>query len=407
MNISALLGSIAKRKMAFRRGVAIFVVSILSIAAATVMMVRGAGAIIDVHGLTGKVFFIREDLSGDDPQTRGRRFILVMNSNGSDSRVILTEFDRVSSLVWYPKLDSLGVSTTSTKTLLDRNPPPDAINGMYTVEINGQSAENVSISSVKHSIPDDFPTHFYDPMWENKNGQNTLIPDSKAYMTRATFSPDGKWIAGIATHVISATQGFTLKMCVVAVDGMTPEKCALSIQPHEALSPVWSPDGTKIVFNGCLKENASSGCNLTELFVADADMKGVSQLTDINGPKISQNDRLGIVKPGTKMDFWHKSSEPEWSPDGGWIAFASYGGIYRVHPDGTGLQLIIPNGSFPAWSPDGTMLMYVVKTGHQFGLSGPSDRIFVAHADGSDQTEVPLDSKGPGRYTYSDLNWAN
>jgi Tol biopolymer transport system component len=404
MNFATLFKSIAKRAVAFRRGVAILAVSILCIVTATVATVRGAGTTLDVHGLTGKVFLIRYTWSGDDPQTRGRRFILVMNANGSDSRVILNEFDRVSSLEWYPRLNSLGVSTTSTKTLLDRNPPPDAINGMYTVEINGQSAENVSISSVKHSIPDDFPTHFYDPMWENKNGQNTLIPNSKAYMTRATFSPDGKWIAGIASSIISATRGFNLRMCVAGVDSRTQEKCALSIQPHETSSPVWSPDGTKIVFSGCLKENAFPECNLTELFVVNADMKGAFQLTDISGPKIE--DKLGIVQPGMKMDVWHKSSNPRWSPDGSWIAFMSYGGIYRVHPDGTGLRLIIPNGSFPVWSPDGTTLMYVLRTGHQFDPSGPSDRIFVAHADGSGQTEVPLDNVGPGRYTYTDLNWA-
>jgi Tol biopolymer transport system component len=178
----------------------------------------------------------------------------------------------------------------------------------------------------------------------------------------------------------------------------------LSVTPHEALSPVWSPNGTKIVFSGCLKENAFPECNLTELFIADADMKGVIQLTNISGPKI--DDKVGIVEPGMKMDVWHKSSHPVWSPDGGWIAFMSYGGIYRVHPDGKALQLIIPNGSFPTWSPDGTMLMYVLRAGHQFDPSGPSDRIFVAHADGSDQTEIPLDYQSPGRYTYSDLNWA-
>jgi Tol biopolymer transport system component len=142
-----------------------------------------------------------------------------------------------------------------------------------------------------------------------------------------------------------------------------------------------------------------------ELYVADADMKNIHQLTNIVGPKIPE-DNHGMIKLGMKPGFMHKSSSPRWSPDGRWIAFMSYGGIYRIHPDGTGLELIIRDGYYPAWSPDGTMLMYVVMAGSPFATSGPSDRIFVAHADGSNPTEIEIDNKGQSRYTYTDLNWA-
>jgi Tol biopolymer transport system component len=108
------------------------------------------------------------------------------------------------------------------------------------------------------------------------------------------------------------------------------------------------------------------------------------------------------MKPG----YFHKSTHPQWSPDGRWIAFMSFGGIFRVHPDGTEPQLIIRDGYFPTWSPDGSMLMYVIKTGNPIAITGPSDHIFVAHADGSDPTEIPLDDKCLSRCSYEDLNWA-
>jgi Tol biopolymer transport system component len=124
------------------------------------------------------------------------------------------------------------------------------------------------------------------------------------------------------------------------------------------------------------------------------------------GQKMTKDDQASIVKPGMKVDFLHKYNQPKWSPDGRWIAFVSYGGIYRVQPDGTDLQLIIRDGIFPAWSPDGTMLTHVVMSRTLFALlfGRPSDRIFVADIDGSDPTEIALDHKEPS--TYEDLNWA-
>jgi Tol biopolymer transport system component len=60
-------------------------------------------------------------------------------------------------------------------------------------------------------------------------------------------------------------------------------------------------------------------------------------------------------------------SAPSWSPDGDWLVFSAADDtnhfvLYRVHPDGSGLQALTPpalNAATPDWSPDGNWLVYV------------------------------------------------
>jgi len=319
----------------------------------------------------------------------------VMNANGTSDRVLADDIDPFS-LTWYPRLNALGVLAWRNTTY--------STEGALTLSMKGKTALDESVESVQASVPADSKVHFDAPRWDYKGGRPVLNLDSWHYSTPVTFSPDGKFIAGIATFVKPTRDGFVLRNCVVSVKGSEPPNCEQSMQPCEAQPLVWSPKGDKVVFMAPLKENAFA-CNLNELFIAGADMKNAVQLTNIEGPIITDEGK-SMVKPGMKLDHWHKSSHPQWSPDGKWIAFMSYGGIYRVRPDGSGLQLVIRDGYFPAWSPDSKMLMYVMKAGSPFAIPRSGDRIFVAYADGSSPTEVPLSNPGSLTYTFHDLNWA-
>lgn len=93
-----------------------------------------------------------------------------------------------------------------------------------------------------------------------------------------------------------------------------------------ATSVDWSPDGARLVVtNG----DATSGQGV---WVVNADGSGLTR----------------IVSAST-------ASGARWSPDGSLIAFVQRDGdftdVWTVRPDGTDLQLAIPNADHPAWQP--------------------------------------------------------
>jgi Tol biopolymer transport system component len=131
----------------------------------------------------------------------------------------------------------------------------------------------------------------------------------------------------------------------------------------------YSPDGTRIVL---LRENPR--LHAAALFVVNVNGSGLRQITP-----------------------WQPGELPtaSWSPDGQWILTDNaQGGLYVVHPDGTGLhQIPVGTGSRarafafqPGWSPDGRKIVFSLFTGRGPG-TGQED-IYTANADGTEVTHV-------------------
>ncbi len=123
--------------------------------------------------------------------------------------------------------------------------------------------------------------------------------------------------------------------------------------------PAWSPDGTKIAF----VRNRS-------IWVMNADGSDPTPLVPVPPRQSAYVYDRGL-------------QSPTWSPDGSKLAFvdAAYGelghffsiiDLYTVNADGSGIQLLIQEGSHPRWSPDGS------KIGYTWTSRGDSDVAWVA-----------------------------
>ena len=138
-----------------------------------------------------------------------------------------------------------------------------------------------------------------------------------------------------------------------------------------AETPQWSPDRSKIVFEG--------GPDGGDIYVIGADGSGLRNLT--NTP---------ISVGGARETI------PKWSPDGDWIVFNKKSGpvdkgsdLYLIHPDGSGLSAITTGGSAgasdqvgAAWSPDGTRLLFTVWPAGQLG------DLWIVDLDGTGLTRL-------------------
>lgn len=167
----------------------------------------------------------------------------------------------------------------------------------------------------------------------------------------AHWSPDGKEIAYTRHEA-----GLGRVLYLVSSDGGTPTRLATHLQTFGTFS--WSHDGKRL---------AAPGQGQAGLFVVDR-----------------LGHRVTLVA--------HRSvGTVRWSPDGSLIAFTA-GGLYVVHPDGTGLRRVGTPYDFD-WSNDGRWLALDGPAGGTWG------DVSVVRPDGSGLHRIAgcrCDLRGPG-----------
>lgn len=151
----------------------------------------------------------------------------------------------------------------------------------------------------------------------------------------------------------------------------------------------WAPDSGRIV------QTDERGCYATlNLLTLPYPSGGVGDLPgDI---QITSSSSAKLVAPSPADD-----RDPDWSPDGNWITFASNrtGGyqIWAAHPDGSGLHQVSSDGwvkSFPAFSPDSGRIVFTRSK------DGASD-LWSVKVDGTGLKQVTKTSAFETQATYS------
>ncbi len=184
--------------------------------------------------------------------------------------------------------------------------------------------------------------------------------------TAPAWSPDGTRIAFVRWV------GDAPDIFVVGADGA--DLVRLTVNPGPDFAPSWSPDGSTIAYlserDGVLAaylmdadgQNQRPFAGLPEgIGALDWSPDGASVAFDRVVDYEHHVFVLEILSGTVHQLVESPSSDPCWSADGSWIAFADDANIGIARPDGTGLRWVTSQAgrsSHPTWSPDGTRIAY-------------------------------------------------
>jgi len=225
---------------------------------------------------------------------------------------------------------------------------------------------------------------------ENRGGWITVVPTDGGEVQQVAlgtsvqataWAPDG-WPLAYSTgpYAISGGGPIGPKPALWRVDGLdSPPRLLLNFRGEEA-APEFSPDGRRLAF--ALRSNKG----VLGLWVARSDgshprriagpLIGIGYRWSPDGKRIALigttlkgNRRQHLYVVSSHGGRLHEISaeevagEPAWTPDGRWIAYATYEGtIKRVRPDGSGRRTIATlehkHVRDLLWSPDGEHLSY-------------------------------------------------
>lgn len=240
----------------------------------------------------------------------------------------------------------------------------------------------------------------------------------KLVLSQAAVGVNGR----IAFKCDDSTKSYISGLCTINPDGTAQRQIIQAGDGKGILNPVWSPDGTKIVFS--YLEGLGTNNAYANVAIVNADGTGLRKVTNQttawltfptwadNGTAITYMDptvsnvggyittinattgaKIRSLKPNNNLFMWGSFS---YSPDGTKIVYispeaGSVYGVYIMNKDGTYPRKISQNIggiSFnPAWSPDGTKIAFATDPDRN---SSNARYTYIINPDGTGLTKLPI-----------------
>ena len=200
------------------------------------------------------------------------------------------------------------------------------------------------------------------------------------------YAPDVKGDKVVFTtlrHACDGSKGY--EIATANLDGSSYRR--LTDADGSDLLPAWSPDGSKIAFvsNRIVYDGSSMTSQKRReafnVYVMDADGSNVRSLA----PDI-------FLRSGRNLrDHSYEVAPPPplvWSHNG-WLAFRDWNSLYTVNPENSGAVSLGQTISDPAWSPDGEWIAWAhSEPGSSYYDILFGATIYVARPDGSEARTV-------------------
>jgi eukaryotic-like serine/threonine-protein kinase len=250
--------------------------------------------------------------------------------------------------------------------------------GVFSASENGVLAYQTGTSATGYQL-----------MWFDRTGKQVGVLGDPAAYGDVVLSPDGKRVS------VTIQDQVGKGMDVWLYDVARGLRTRFTFDPANALTSIWSPDGSRIVFNSNRKghldlyQKASSGAGTEEVLLEDnlskypvswsPDGRFILYVTT-GGPtdKLFVLPLAGDRKPLPFLQTQFNENFGQFSPDGLWVAYVSgepgRNEVYVAPFPGPGgkWQISTAGGIRPRWRRDGAEIFYLA----------PEDKLMAAAVNG-------------------------